>query len=173
MPARSTQFHCQQPSQLVHSGAEFFAECDQFCGKSVACFFRARQMSHRFFHIIHSPWSENHLWPIRSRDFNHWRHYTQIFFFHCLSGFSFLCRGATSTLSSSTSSLGVSGITSGSSSVATWVRLQISVVSPPGLGGRSLSSLQTYSGLGLDFKSRIYGHRPLSGPEDTSKESHF
>ncbi len=36
------------------------------------------------------------------------------------------------------------------SPVATWVRLQIPVVSPPGLGGRSPSSLQTYSGLGLD-----------------------
>ncbi len=28
-------------------------------------------------------------------------------------------------------------------------------------------------GLGLDSKSRMYGHRPLSGPEDTSKESQF
>ncbi len=59
------------------------------------------------------------------------------------------------------------------SPVATWVRLQIPVVSPPGLGGRSLSSLQTYFGLGLDSNSRMYGHRPLLGPEDTSKESHF
>ncbi len=59
------------------------------------------------------------------------------------------------------------------SPVATWIRLHIPVVSPPGLGGLSLSSLQTYSGLGLDSKSRMYGYRSLSGPDDPSKESHF
>ncbi len=108
------------PFEVSHSlcatASSLLSSFSQFCRKRITCFFRAWQVSHCFFYIIHSPWSKNHHRPMRSRNFNHRSHYAHIFLFDCLSHFFFFVRGAMGTLSPSASSWGGLVIISGSSS---------------------------------------------------------
>ncbi len=122
VPARTPQFHCQRPPQLVHGGAEF-------CGKSVTRFFRTWQMSHRFsYHsqsVVCKPSSAHQVPKLQSSEliYSHFFLSPFVWFFFSLSGkpsafspLQLLRGGVSGIISSSSSACGAVGLFCGEQS---------------------------------------------------------